>query len=53
MKEVADRVKDGEALAGPLQLAQAAFPAIGTQMLAVGEETGSLDSMLHEPGRLL
>jgi type IV pilus assembly protein PilC len=47
MKEVAERVKDGESLAGPLERAKV-FPAIVTQMLAVGEETGSLDSMLHK-----
>jgi len=47
MAEVAERVKDGESLAGPLERTKV-FPAIVTQMLAVGEETGSLDVMLHK-----
>lgn len=47
MAEVAEHVKNGESLAGPLARA-GVFPAIVTQMLAVGEETGSLDKMLHK-----
>jgi type IV pilus assembly protein PilC len=47
MTEVAERVKGGESLAGPLE-ATGVFPPIVTQMLAVGEETGALDSMLHK-----
>jgi type IV pilus assembly protein PilC len=47
MAEVADRVKDGEPLAPPLERT-GVFPKIVTQMLAVGEETGNLDEMLHK-----
>ncbi len=47
MTEVAERVKGGESLAGPLE-DTGVFPPIVTQMLAVGEETGALDSMLHK-----
>jgi type IV pilus assembly protein PilC len=47
MTEVAERVKGGESLAGPLE-GTGVFPPIVTQMLAVGEETGALDSMLHK-----
>lgn len=47
MAEVAEHVKNGESLAAPLARA-GVFPAIVTQMLSVGEETGSLDKMLHK-----
>jgi type IV pilus assembly protein PilC len=47
MAEVAERVKDGESLAVPLERS-GVFPKIVTQMLAVGEETGNLDEMLHK-----
>lgn len=47
MTEVANRVKDGEPLAPPLERS-GVFPKIVTQMLAVGEETGNLDEMLHK-----
>ena len=47
MTQVAERVKAGESLAGPLE-DTGVFPPIVTQMLAVGEETGALDSMLHK-----
>lgn len=47
MAEVGERVKQGEPLAAPLARA-AVFPVMVTQMMAVGEETGALDSMLHK-----
>jgi type IV pilus assembly protein PilC len=47
MREVADRVKEGQSLAVPLAKA-GVFPSMVTQMLAVGEETGALDTMLHK-----
>ncbi|HWH14791.1 MAG TPA: type II secretion system F family protein [Miltoncostaeaceae bacterium] len=47
MAEVAERVKEGQSLAGPLARA-GVFPSMVTQMLAVGEETGALDQMLHK-----
>jgi type IV pilus assembly protein PilC len=47
MTEVAERVKDGEPLAPPLERT-GVFPKIVTQMLSVGEETGNLDEMLHK-----
>ena len=47
MSEVSERVKEGQALAPPLARI-GVFPTMVTQMLAVGEETGALDSMLHK-----
>jgi type IV pilus assembly protein PilC len=47
MREVAERVKEGQSLAGPLARV-GVFPTMVTQMLAVGEETGALDQMLHK-----
>ncbi|MCB0883112.1 MAG: type II secretion system F family protein [Thermoleophilia bacterium] len=47
MADVAERVKEGQALAPPLAKI-GVFPTMVTQMLAVGEETGALDSMLHK-----
>lgn len=47
MAEVVERVKEGQALAAPLTKI-GVFPTMVTQMLAVGEETGALDSMLHK-----
>jgi type IV pilus assembly protein PilC len=38
-------VREGEGIAGPLQ-ASGIFPAMVVQMVAVGERTGALDSML-------
>jgi len=40
-----DSVREGESMAGPLQ-ASGVFPAMVIQMVAVGERTGALDSML-------
>lgn len=47
MAEVTERVKEGQSLAAPLAKI-GVFPTMVTQMLAVGEETGALDSMLHK-----
>jgi type IV pilus assembly protein PilC len=47
MVKVVERVKEGESLAVPLQ-SLGVFPMMVTQMVAVGEETGALDSMLHK-----
>ncbi|MDX6555459.1 MAG: type pilus assembly protein PilC [Miltoncostaeaceae bacterium] len=47
MVEVAERVREGQSLAVPLQKT-GVFPSMVIQMLAVGEETGALDRMLHK-----
>ena len=47
MAEVADRVREGQPLATPLGRT-GVFPVMVTQMLAVGEETGAVDRMLHK-----
>ena len=49
MVEVAERVREGQSLAVPLQKT-GVFPSMVIQMLAVGEETGALDRMLHKLG---
>ncbi len=43
---VADAMLEGEGISGPLARTQL-FPGTATQMLRVGEETGSLDEQLH------
>ncbi|MEX2458750.1 MAG: type II secretion system F family protein [Actinomycetota bacterium] len=45
--DVKDSVQQGESLARPLQN-HAVFPTMLVQMLAVGEETGAVDSMLEK-----
>jgi type IV pilus assembly protein PilC len=40
-------VRQGESLAGPLS-GHAVFPPMVVQMMAVGEDTGALDAMLHK-----
>jgi type IV pilus assembly protein PilC len=45
MKDVQQSVKEGQSITKPLEKASV-FPAMVTQMVSVGEETGSLDSML-------
>ena len=45
--DVQDSVMRGESLAKPLR-AHKVFPPMVVQMLAVGEETGSLDTMLEK-----
>jgi type IV pilus assembly protein PilC len=47
MTEVSDRVREGQPLATPLART-GVFPVMVTQMLAVGEETGAMDRMLHK-----
>ena len=45
--DVQDSVRSGESLAGPLKNHDV-FPPMVVQMMAVGEDTGALDSMLHK-----
>jgi type IV pilus assembly protein PilC len=45
--DIQDSVKQGESLAKPLK-AHKIFPSMVVQMLAVGEETGALDTMLEK-----
>ncbi|HEY5549048.1 MAG TPA: type II secretion system F family protein [Coriobacteriia bacterium] len=47
MKEVQVSVKEGQSITAPLEK-ESVFPAMVTQMIAVGEETGSLDAMLSK-----
>src|SRR3954466_4567525 len=47
VRDVQDSVRQGEALAAPLKN-HAVFPPIVVQMMAVGEDTGALDTMLHK-----
>jgi len=45
--DVENSVRRGESLAGPLA-EHPVFPPMVVQMMAVGEDTGSLDAMLHK-----
>ena len=45
IKEARQSIKEGDTITGPLE-ATGAFEPMVTQMIAVGEETGSLDEML-------
>ncbi len=47
MAEVQQSVKEGQSITGPLERVPV-FPAMVTQMISVGEETGSLDAMLSK-----
>jgi len=47
IKDVQDSVREGESLATPLEK-HAVFPPMVVQMMAVGEETGALDTMLSK-----
>jgi type IV pilus assembly protein PilC len=47
VRDVQDSVREGESLATPLSK-HPAFPAMVVQMMAVGEETGALDTMLSK-----
>ena len=47
VRDVQDSVRRGESLAGPLA-DHPVFPAMVVQMMAVGEDTGALDEMLHK-----
>ena len=49
VKDVQAAVKTGESIAMPLATHKV-FPAMVVQMMAVGEETGALDSMLDKIG---
>ena len=45
--QVADSVRKGQSISGPL-LIQPIFPPMVTQMIAVGEDAGSLETMLNK-----
>jgi type IV pilus assembly protein PilC len=45
LNDVAESVRQGESIAGPLAKSPA-FPAMVTQMIAVGEDAGALEQML-------
>jgi len=47
LEEVAEGVRQGEAIATPLSQ-QKVFPSMVTQMVAVGEDAGSLETMLDK-----
>jgi type IV pilus assembly protein PilC len=47
VRDVQESVRQGESLARPLE-EHAVFPPMVVQMLAVGEDTGALDEMLHK-----
>lgn len=47
IRDVQDSVREGESLAAPLSK-HPTFPAMVVQMMAVGEETGALDTMLDK-----
>ncbi|HEX7106314.1 MAG TPA: type II secretion system F family protein [Acidothermaceae bacterium] len=47
VRDVQDSVRSGEALTAPLSK-HAIFPPMVVQMMAVGEDTGALDAMLHK-----
>ncbi|MEA3305483.1 MAG: type II secretion system F family protein [Candidatus Omnitrophota bacterium] len=47
LAKVHDSIREGESIAGPLSKARF-FPLMVVNMINVGEETGSLDQMLHK-----
>ena len=47
MEDVKEQIKAGESIARPLEKISV-FPPMVTQMIAIGEETGALDTMLHK-----
>jgi type IV pilus assembly protein PilC len=47
MEGVKENIKGGDSIARPLEKV-AVFPPMVTHMIAIGEETGSLDTMLHK-----
>ncbi|MCU1508803.1 MAG: putative type fimbrial assembly protein PilC [Glaciihabitans sp.] len=49
LRKVADSVRQGKSIAEPLSQAPV-FPAMVTQMIAVGEDSGSLEQMLSKIG---
>ncbi len=46
MKDCYETIEKGDSLAGPME-AHWAFPPMVTQMIRVGEKSGSLDNLLH------
>jgi type IV pilus assembly protein PilC len=48
MAAVRESVKSGGTIAAPMRDEPTAFPLMVTQMIAVGEETGALESMLSK-----
>ncbi len=49
VKDVQSSIKEGESIAAPL-MNHSVFPPMVVQMMAVGEETGALDTMLEKVG---
>jgi len=47
IRDVQESVRQGESLTGPLS-SHPVFPPMIVQMMAVGEDTGALDTMLHK-----
>ncbi len=47
MEGVKENIKSGDSIARPLEKVSV-FPPMVTQMIAIGEETGALDTMLHK-----
>jgi type IV pilus assembly protein PilC len=47
VRDVQESVRNGESLTAPLSK-HAVFPPMVVQMMAVGEDTGALDNMLHK-----
>ncbi len=47
VRDVQESVRSGESLTGPLAQ-HPVFPPMVVQMMAVGEDTGALDTMLHK-----
>jgi len=47
INEIRNRVREGEGISG-IMLRTGAFPPMVTNMIAVGEETGAMDSMLEK-----
>jgi type IV pilus assembly protein PilC len=47
VREIQDSVRNGESMSGPLAN-HPVFPPMVVQMMAVGEDTGALDAMLHK-----
>ena len=47
VRDIQTSVRNGESITGPLA-GHAVFPPMVVQMMAVGEDTGALDAMLHK-----
>ena len=47
VRDIQTSVRNGESITGPLS-GHAVFPPMVVQMMAVGEDTGALDAMLHK-----